>query len=554
MKSKKHILILFLVSLFSIIPFLSTKIYYLDDIYFHILRIESAKEAILNGIFPLKISPLYLDGMGYGVGFFYSYTFILPAALFNILGLSIITSYKLYLFLCTFLSGLSMYYCINKIQKSEKLSLITSILYLLCSYKIIDTIYRGAIGEVLSFIFIPFVVFGIFNIIYNKKKEYRMLTIGLAGVYLSHNLTSAIVMLFILLICLLNVKLFIKSPIFLWSILKGVLLSLLLTAYFWVPMLEQLVSSEFKLNTSVESMAARGIELSKIFIQNSTNEYFEAPYFLGLPLLVIPIIGIILKVKFDKPIKHFMLLGYFFFFLTLKSPFLLFIEKNIPGSNQLQFPWRFNIIASILLSYVSGYVIYFLINKFNNAEARKSILVLGLVSLLVFTGYTVFKYPYFRKTVNFDSNFYQLKDNTNAIGYGEYLPKNTNKDVLLNKNKEIEFSKPTNINSTARNNNSYTFIYNVISNETSTLTLPLVYYKGYQYKIDGAYGKNQPWKNVSLGDNGRVSVSTKNIYSGRITVKYRNTPLIYISYVISFITLVASVLFQFKIHKKFSRH
>lgn len=171
MKSKKHILILFLVSLFSIIPFLSTKIYYLDDIYFHILRIESAKEAILNGIFPLKISPLYLDGMGYGVGFFYSYTFILPAALFNILGLSIITSYKLYLFLCTFLSGLSMYYCINKIQKSEKLSLITSILYLLCSYKIIDTIYRGAIGEVLSFIFIPFVVFGIFNIIYNKKRN-----------------------------------------------------------------------------------------------------------------------------------------------------------------------------------------------------------------------------------------------------------------------------------------------------------------------------------------------------------------------------------------------
>ena len=70
-----------------------------------------------------------------------------------------------------------MYCFVNKLTKSKQVGTLAAILYILMPYHLNDMYIRNALGEFLSYIFIPLVFFGMYKI-FQKEKGVKILCIG----------------------------------------------------------------------------------------------------------------------------------------------------------------------------------------------------------------------------------------------------------------------------------------------------------------------------------------------------------------------------------------
>ena len=70
-----------------------------------------------------------------------------------------------------------MYICVNSITKNKAIACISATLYMLMPYHLNDMYIRNALGEFLSYIFIPLVFAGVYRLL-NKEKNSFLLCIG----------------------------------------------------------------------------------------------------------------------------------------------------------------------------------------------------------------------------------------------------------------------------------------------------------------------------------------------------------------------------------------
>ena len=90
------------------------------DTLFHVSRIEQYAKALQHGQILPAIYPYENGGFGYGSPLFYSDIFLLLPAILHNLGLVLVDSYKLTVFLASFFSGITMYMLASKFtQKSS---------------------------------------------------------------------------------------------------------------------------------------------------------------------------------------------------------------------------------------------------------------------------------------------------------------------------------------------------------------------------------------------------------------------------------------------------
>ena len=97
-KEKSFVLgMVILIAIITGLPFLKPGLggHLLDTLY-HLLRIESVKEALLNGAYPARVNPLFLNGYGYGSSLFYSDITLVVPAILRLLGVSPILSWKIF--------------------------------------------------------------------------------------------------------------------------------------------------------------------------------------------------------------------------------------------------------------------------------------------------------------------------------------------------------------------------------------------------------------------------------------------------------------------------
>lgn len=66
------------------------------DLTFHLSRILAIKDGLVTGEFPVKIYPGYIDGYGYANGLLYPDLFLYIPAVMTLLGLKLLTSYKVF--------------------------------------------------------------------------------------------------------------------------------------------------------------------------------------------------------------------------------------------------------------------------------------------------------------------------------------------------------------------------------------------------------------------------------------------------------------------------
>ena len=65
-----------------------------------------------------------------------------------------------------------MYICVNSITKNKAIACISATLYMLMPYHLNDMYIRNALGEFLSYIFIPLVFYGLYKLLHKEKSSY----------------------------------------------------------------------------------------------------------------------------------------------------------------------------------------------------------------------------------------------------------------------------------------------------------------------------------------------------------------------------------------------
>lgn len=520
-KKKNIVLFLLVIAIISSITlFLIPNMSRGHDLAFHLSRISAIKDNLKLGIMGGYIYPNYLGGYGYGNGLFYPDLFLYIPAFFSYLGLSVITSYKLFLLLISFCSVGAMYICVKEISKNKKSALISSFIYGFASYRLIDMFTRAALGETLAFVFAPIIIYGMYEIIYGDYKKFYILTIGMSGLILSHLISTYLIGIVLVIMCLVNIKKLFKEKKRILYLVLAALATVCLTAYFIFPMLEQMLSGKFIFNNLDETskLLERSLPIWSIFI--------EFPYHVLRKLWIPTGIGIGFIVLIYYYFKNFKNYDKFTHFCFITAMIFLICATNIFPWNlfqnilsPIQFPWRFYFISILLLSVGSGLMLSKSTKDIN--KRARVLFILFLIPVITIS------------TVNFfEKNIKEVGDY--EISFGEYMPLSADKNYILERKDVITTTYPLE-HSFTRNGLELTINYNNNQGNNS-LELPLLYYKGYKAI------SNDKELNVYQTNNGLVGVDI-NDEEGTIYVYYGGTKIQKLSKIVSIITMIVFVIY-----------
>ena len=360
----KFVGIIIILSLFACLPYLNEGTIFAHDLTYHLSRIMNTTEEITNGNFPVFIHSNLLDGFGYGNPLFYPELFLYPAIILFKLGFGILFSYKMLIVLATIFTFLTSFYAAKFISKDKKIAWITSMLYSMSLYRLVDIYVRGALGEILAFIFLPLVLVGLYDVLYGDNKKWYLISLSLFAIMKSHLLSFIMTVLLILGICALHVKIIFKNKDKLKILLIAAGIAVCLCMSFILPYFEQTIAHDFNVEVhknSVESLKENAIDLQEVFKNEFISDGLTVTKSLGILIIVLPILMFFVKDKNKEYLFYckMFLLGIIILVVSTK----VFPWKYFGFLSIIQFPYRLNLITTLLFSFVSGYVVINVFNK-----------------------------------------------------------------------------------------------------------------------------------------------------------------------------------------------
>lgn len=540
--------IIFVFTLLVFYNFFLNRIYVGNDLTYHLNRIIGCADAFKEGQILPKIYPYTNNGFGYASPLFYCDLFLYPFSLLYILGADAVISYKVCVIFYTLLGNIFIYIIIKEETNNRVISLLSVLLYLTANYHLQNIFIRSSLGEVIAMTFVPLAIHSIYKILVKHEDWWIYLGISFSLLVMSHLITTLLygifffVMIIVFIIINRKDKQLIKKSLI--TILKGTILALLLTAWYLLPMLEQLHSQEFWLSYNENELVYSNQSLEAIFRFNvvdnikdfEMNNYASA----GLFLIILAIISVIIKNnKYVTIIFSFCIVLY------------LIILGIIPGSylKYIQFYSRLYVVTIPMFIIC---VINFLISNENRKYA-----ILVLVCGLIYGGINTFKlndqlinngdyYLNNSATLNEINNvktyLFDLDYNHDELSGAEYLPFTTN----INYNtfsKTIKYIDEDGnlydyIDDYERSYTSITFEYNDENNRA--LLLPLSYYKG--YKTYELINGNWEEKELVYSPTYKLLVVDTEVGKHTYNVRYVGTRLQMFSLICSSISLIYVIL------------
>lgn len=565
--SKEYLWYLVLL-LFISIPLFNKNLYRISgghDINFHLMRIEGIAEGLKMGQFPVKIQPAWYDGYGYGCSVFYGDLFLYAPAVLRLFGVSLQKAYKIYIFLVQMATIGIASFSFKRIFQEKKIAVFGTTLYALAVYRLMNIFVRGAMGEYTAMVFLPLLAYALLLLLQKEsgKKELRkgvfLLAFGMTGILQSHILSAEIVCIVIAVLCVIYMKRVFSRPVFL-SFLKAVCLTLLLNLGFLVPFADYMITGKFNVNAinggwrveqNIQEYGAFFSQLGKAFYRaggdNLPKEFGtagEMPIGVGLALMLALLVFIVLGFQLSKQEKtqHFWKLAKASCFIAVFSLLLstcYFPWEVLRKSNvlmryliiNLQFPWRFCVIASVSLVMLWCCLMQIMGAKWN-LKYTKAIGVAVVVLSAVTAG--TFMADVLREGQAFRAVFAEDMDTMVKSGE-EYLPVNTvsrefKKDYFGN-------AGAVTITNFVRNGIQLTFECENLSAESQWLEVPLLYYRGYVARAwkDGSNATLLP---VGSGNNQVVSIEIPAEFTGKIRVDFGEAWYWRLAEGISFLTLL----------------
>lgn len=501
------------------------------DMTFHLSRIKGLKESILVGDYKALIhNGLY--GYGYANGLFYGNLLIYIPAIFAIIGFNLIKSYKIYIIFTTIASAFTMYWCTKKITKSNKIALISSFLYSACSYKAIDFIVRGAVGEMGTFVFVPVIVLGFYEIVYGDYKKWWIFSIGFVGLIQCHLISTVLMAIIIVMMLIANYKRFFKEKVRIKYLIISGIVGLLIGAYFVLPLLEGLWKNRMVVSLNSFPIWNFTVPFEKLFIGIPSFGWKDSPFLpSGIGILYIILVFFRLKIKNTNNdiILKFSDLCTITAIITLLCATDIFPWAELRILQSVQFPWRLYLFSSLFFSISSAIIVYYYIKEKTIKDKIIFMIPVLLVAMIPYLSTEI----YYRGHSN-GGIFYDWDDYT--VASGEYLPLGTDLNALKERGEIVTSNNDIKLTYT-KEGNRVRVVYSNNNYQDTYIELPLLYYYGY-YASDS----NNNEYIVEKGNNNIIRVNLTN-QEGDITVYYKGTKIQKASYLLSLISIICFILY-----------
>lgn len=515
---------------------------YRDDGIQHICRIIGTEQTLADKQFLPMIMSNLCNNFGYSWNIFYSPLTAYMSVMFRIFNFSYVNCLKLCMFVIVLLSGLTMYKLTFRITKNKKLATLASIIYILAPYRITDMYIRTALAELASFIFIPIVFEGLYIIVNEEKKSYK-LALGAAGLILTHQ----VIAMYTAIICFVYLIVFfkkLKSKTVLKNIGVNLLFCILMTSFYWVGLLQHYFSTSYEVFVPgrmerEEVLIFYKAKFSQLFITSSEQTMIYAIGLLSvIGLVLTPIAYKKIPEEYKKTYMFFLITGVILIGMTLSIfPF----EKLPQALTMLQFTFRLFTFTSFFFAFVVATNFAILIKNFKTLD----IVVLLTISILLLVPY--------KSKLDFNLkdneerliNGVRITENTGRVHAGmasmEYLPTKAFKNLKYIANRKYEVIVLDNNEAvisdyTKQASNMNCKISNI--NKETTIELPYIYYLGYRVYADGQEIK------YTESDNGFIQINIAK--DSQIKVKYLGTNEMLISYAISIISFATIIVLNHK--------
>ena len=516
--------VFFVTLFFASLPLFTVNCINGHDVIYHLLRIEALKTGIENGLPFLRVNMLFLGGEGYASSLFYPDTLLYIPALLRVAGLSINSSYHIFVGMTLVLGFLTTYFSAKVISSDRYASMITAVIFTLAQYHLGDIYTRSAVGEYTALIFIPLVIAGLWDFAYEDMRRPWILASGMTGVVLCHTLSTLFSVALCTFILLVNIKKLIKKPALFGKLMLTALACLALTAFYWLPMIEQMASASFKYTKVSFDLNYEKLLLKDVFI----NQYKSMGIAVFLTLLPVFFIKHKEKKVIFADINLF--LGLVF---TLCATGFFPWKRFASHLTFIQFPWRLFIIAFPLLAFSSGvYITEFVKNYDNEKGLLKKLSLITVIAVMIFSAISNFSVNdegYY----SYSDDYFNYADYTAEIIGGEWLPSTVeNRNRLVN-DANLAYTVGNENLEVIRDRNSLSVDLGNYKGEY--IDVPFVYYKG--YKAEDSEGNTL--KIDGSGENGRARVWLNG--ENFIKVSYSGTVLQHAADILSIVTWLLSL-------------
>lgn len=537
---KENILAILVIIIASIVPCIYLIGNGIDkgiDTQYHMSRIIGMVNSWKSGDL---LAYIHLDetGAGYAMGFFYSNLFmIIPGLIYLVTG-KIVIAYKIFLYLCSLATAISMYLVTKKITNSKYAGMISSVLYTICAYKIITMYAKSFAGEILSFIFIPIIILGLYEILFGNEKKWWIFAVGFMGILNSNLVMTEIMIAVSFVTIIINIMCLIKDKKRFFALVKSGIWSLAICAVFWMPMLEQLRKSTFQMFNEMNVYQPTKWLLDfkdLIFGTMQYNKNLAAGYGLGCIFVAILLFRFLIKKK-DEKIKICDIC------IISGIILMIFMTKIIPYDKlekiggMLQFPSRLEVPIAAFFSIASGIICYKL---FEEKKKLKYIILIGIIiwqSLASWVTYQSCLYE-MKKTYGVTGNIKVGDEFLYNVCDGVYVPADTNYEYARSGTLEEQLDKDI-IKKYEKNGLSINLVYEKNEN-TKYIEVPLFYYYGYVAKSqeDGTFYETEK------GKNGAVRILLNDKQKDEIRIYYKTTNIQKTGLIITIISVLLTILY-----------
>lgn len=548
-----QVFILLIAAIFVCLPLLSKNIdISYDDGIQHIARLMGTYQSIQeNQSFPVIMSN-FCNGFGYSWNLFYSpFTAYMPL-IFKLIGLSFTNCIKIFMFCMVFASGITAYLFAKEVTKNKKIALLTGIFYIFAPYRLTDMYARNALAELASFAFLPMVFHGLYGVLKNKNKKEYILIIGAIGLILTHTVITMYVAILCLIYILTQVK-SLKNKNVIKKLIISIVFILIITSFFWVPLLEHKFSAEY------EVFKPGRMERTEVLIAFKLHflDLFRTPrenimiYEIGWVSIILLLLTPLTIKKLRKKYKATTFYSFYIFALIAGLILVIMTLKIFPFEHlpkilkMLQFSFRLLEFSSFFFAFVASVNFCILIKKVK----YRDIAVVMLVLILFTITYT----SHLHYTDNLDESriwpAVPVTSSTGRVHAGcatfEYLPSKAfeNRRYIETRAEDI-VTLIGNVqigDKQKKGTNLECEIYNAEAG--ATIELPYIYYLGYSVTLE----QNEEIIQINNfeTENGFVGVKLPKLQNATIKVSYTGTTFMKISKTVSIlgvIFLIAGIL------------